>query len=97
MRKLFLAFALFFIMISAQAEEMHEVKLTVVYVDSVHEIPVPITSKFGYAKGYELGSAFVKDDVCKIYVLKPASRFDTKRMEILGHEVMHCTNGAYHN
>jgi len=34
--------------------------------------------------------------VCTIYAEMPRSALDTKRLEVLGHEVMHCFVGDFH-
>lgn len=33
---------------------------------------------------------------CDIYVVMPDAVSDDKRMQIIGHELMHCRYGAYH-
>ncbi|WP_407305623.1 hypothetical protein [Acinetobacter sp.] len=38
----------------------------------------------------------IPENFCDIYVMMPDSVDDQKKMAILGHELMHCRYGAYH-
>jgi hypothetical protein len=36
------------------------------------------------------------ENFCDIYVVMPDNVNDSKRLEIMGHELLHCRYGAYH-
>ena len=42
-------------------------------------------------------SASAKERVCSIYVPTPKSETDTQTFATLGHELMHCTDGNWHD
>lgn len=48
--------------------------------------------------GYEVvGNATWKGGRCTIYALEPTSEYDSSAMDTLGHEVLHCMRGDYHD
>lgn len=40
---------------------------------------------------------YPEDMECEIHTLKPSSENDSKRIELLGHEFLHCLIGNYHD
>ena len=94
------------------AYETHTFNLTVHYVDHLGQIPmnrpkvrwVPVAPNMYVpikaARGHDpvLGEANWNNDKtrCIIYMLKPRHEDDIARLEIGGHEVLHCTDGHFH-
>jgi len=51
----------------------------------------------GYnASGRLLGYAEYGDGWCNVTLPKPKSEYDSMYLEVLGHEVFHCTDGQFH-
>jgi len=43
-----------------------------------------------------LGVANSREDGCTIWVHEPEGIYDRRNLQILGHEVLHCYRGSYH-
>jgi hypothetical protein len=84
---------LFFIFSSnISSAEIYNFNISIIYVNSVKDIPV----NKGYNYPLYLGYTTITPKSCLVYVVKPSSVADFHKMEILGHEVMHCTDKDYH-
>jgi hypothetical protein len=75
------------------------VKITVVlrFVADYTDIPMnAMTFSEGQPPKF-LGAAYPHPNgICEIFVIEPKDVHDTHKMEILGHEILHCYRGAYH-
>lgn len=87
---------LLFLSSTLNAAEIHRLLIQIHYVDNLKDIPLnkffnypPKFAGFGYPNPHT--------GICDVFVLKPKDENDKNRMEILGHEIMHCTDGAYHD
>lgn len=74
--------------------EATDVRLQVAWVDSIADIPKTYNA--------DVNGASVWFDVsdqryCTIYMIKPYGLNDFAGLQTLGHEVLHCTEGAFHN
>lgn len=74
--------------------EATDVRLQVVWVESINDIPRTSSADVN-------GTAIFFDvdgqRYCTIYLLKPYGLSDYARLNTLAHEVLHCTDGAFHN
>lgn len=57
-----------------------------------------------YSKEYPLqegmyyeGLAYWRGNRCTVYSFEPLDNYDTHAMMVLGHEMLHCFRGAFHN
>ena len=92
-----IAVGMYIVSLPVAGAELKDITLHVHYLDNVTQMP---KNAMTYNGQRQLGYAEVskKSGVteCHVYVVKPRNRNDFWRMEILGHEVMHCTDGDYH-
>jgi len=74
------------------AKEVIDVPLQIVFVDNLSAIPGQI-----YSNGHPrfLGMYEQVSETCRVNLIKPGDWNDAKKMEILGHEVMHCVWGPH--
>lgn len=70
----------------------HYVRLELVFVDDLSEIPMQM-----YKNGHPIlrGIFKKKNGICRVYVKEPENFEDLTRLEILGHEVFHCIVGPH--
>lgn len=78
------------------ASQATDIILTVKWVHSEYEIPRNNndwrTTTVGAAEYFDLdGKRY-----CTVYLFKPYNDNDFKALNTLGHEILHCTDGAYH-
>ena len=74
--------------------ESTNILLDVVWVDSIKEIPR--TGKRD-ARGAAIWQAVKGQRKCTIYAFKPYNLDDFKGLQVLGHELLHCTDGNFHS
>ena len=93
----FILILLFSLTMTAQADKVIDINLKLILVDSLDDIPM---NKFANKKGEKhpyLGSALnLPEGGCIVHVQPPRDVNDIHRMEILGHEIVHCYKGKYH-
>lgn len=79
----------------AIGDEIHRLFIEIHYVNSYADVPL----NRGYNFTRFQGAAYPNRSHtrCEVYVVKPSGVNDTHKMEILGHEMLHCTDGDYHN
>ena len=75
------------------ASEATHIDLHVIWVDSAGDIPSYIGEANGAAVYYDVGG----QRYCTVYAFKPHSLDDFRALQTLGHEVLHCTDGKFHN
>jgi len=93
----FISLLLLFTASPCLSADVHRMLIEIRYIDSPLEIPLNQINVFGYGiPPYFLGSSIRENNRCILHVYKPKNAADTFRMEILGHELMHCTHGQYH-
>jgi hypothetical protein len=74
--------------------EATDVRLQVSWVDSVADIPkTTSTDVNGTAVYFDVDG----QRYCTIYMVKPYNLNDFKGLQTLAHEVLHCTDGRFHN
>ena len=75
------------------ASEATHIDLHVIWVDSAGDIPSYIGEANGAAVYYDVGG----QRYCTVYAFKPHNLDDFRALQTLGHEVLHCTDGEFHN
>ena len=93
--KKFALFLLLALSFNVGAYEIHKFTIEVRYVDDLMQIP--INDGYNHPKYLGLGYPDPKTGICTVYVQKPSGADDIYKLEILGHELLHCTDGAYHS
>jgi len=90
-RSIFMSLLLFASTIQA---EVFETKLKIVFVDDYKEIP---KQWYFFNKPQFLGMSNLDNlpEECILYVMKPDDWNDKLKMEIIGHELMHCHWGEH--
>ena len=73
--------------------EATHIDLDVVWVETESDLPGYISEASGAAVYFDI------DDkrYCTIYAIKPYNLDDFKHLNTLGHELLHCTDGNFHN
>jgi len=86
---------LFLISAPTNAREIIRLEIRLVLVDDYADIPM---NRFAFETPRYLGSAKpMPNGVCEIHVKDPKDVNDKLHMEILGHELVHCYKGNYHD
>ena len=94
MKRLIASIMLIISSLNVKSKEIHDLTIRLTYVDDYKDIP--INSGFNYPKYIGLGYPDKESGICYVYVKKPSSAEDYHKMEVLGHEIFHCTDGKFH-
>ena len=74
--------------------EAKHIDLDVVWVESVKDMPTYMDETVqGRAVYFDIDGM----RHCTIYAIKPYNLDDFKHLNTLGHELLHCTDGKFHN
>ena len=63
----------------------------------VNEKLTALDKKYGDIQGTTVGYAEWKSGKCKIWALEPINEYDREAMDTLGHEMLHCFRGDFHD
>lgn len=74
-----------------------QMRITIYYASDKTDLDKLVKKVMNFDLGAQSGIAFYSkdDNICEVFVIRP-KRDTAKYMAGVGHEIMHCTDGAYH-
>lgn len=74
-----------------------EMRITIHYAADKTELDKMVKREMSFDLGGQSGIAFYskEDNICDVFVIRP-KRDTMKYMAVVGHEIMHCTDGKFH-